>query len=463
MEKLFDLKPKLDDNIKNFIEEYDFKEFSNITSAIHLVFPQVIKNNIEKVKDRLRPEDEIYFAMKSTYSKSLLKEVVNNGCGLDVSTLQELKLAQELGCKKILAGGPKSNTYLHKAIDSKVLISIDSIYELEEIRRYGKDCNILIRVNDLQVFRRNIASKRSKFGVFTSQINNILELIKQSNVHISIKGIHFHSDGYSPEERALFFNHIFEIFSLIKSYGHSISIIDLGGSFETPVLESNTEFDEFVRYNMELVKSNKESYFLNNQIYSLIFNPLKKVFTGIKSVRQNFIKKDITREIEELYKTMCIDNLSFEELLFETGISLIIEPGNSLSLKSGISVFSVQGLKDYEENSKLLVLNGHMFNISSRMFEYIPNPIYISLHSNRTNEEKQLVYVGGSLCREDDLFMKRKIVVPKIINSQDLLIFANTGSYAMSYEQCNPQRFEEAKFFKITQTKDGKWVREDDN
>ena len=85
------------------------------------------------------------------------------------------------------------------------------------------------------------------------------------------------------------------------------------------------------------------------------------------------------------------------------------------------------------------------------MFSHISNPLIISFNDNNSGEVLDLkfentAYIVGSLCREDDFLMNRKIPIPKNLNKNDLIVFINTGSYAMSYENCNPQLFETAQY-----------------
>ncbi|NKQ39826.1 MAG: hypothetical protein HF967_10300 [Methanosarcinales archaeon] len=445
------LSPKVEPEIQNFFKNFNFSKFKQITNANHIIFPEVIERKIKEIKSVMREEDKIFLAMKSTYSKSLIKKAVELGCFLDVSTLNELKLAKELGCEEILAGGPKSSNYLKEAVKFATIISIDSIYELENIISMNSKCNILIRVNDLKVFNKEISIKRSRFGIKSSQIIKCLEMIKKSNSKISIKGIHFHSDGFSPEDRALFFNHIFDLFTLIRSYNHPVSIIDLGGSFNEEILNSNIEFEEFIKENISLMREGKNSLFLNDDLYGLEFDEESKTVKGVNTILARGIKNSLFKEIQELYETICIDSLTFKDLLEENNISLIIEPGYSLSTNCGISIFTVQGKKEFYQENELVVVNGHKFNISASMFSHISNPLIISFNDNNSGEVLDLkfentAYIVGSLCREDDFLMNRKIPIPKNLNKNDLIVFINTGSYAMSYENCNPQLFETAQY-----------------
>lgn len=450
------LKAKKEEKINDFLEEFDFNFFKNIDSANHIVFPQALEKKIKTLKSNLRDEDQVYFALKSTKSEKLIETIINNNCGLDVSTIQELELALKLGCKKILAGGPKSSKYLQKALQKATLISLDSFYELDEIIKSNKKCNILIRVNDLEVFGRKIDPKKSKFGFSKKDINKILDKVKPHKSNLNISGIHFHSDGYSPEQKALFFNDIFEILTTIKDNGHNISIIDLGGSFNDEILENPLEFEQYLMENMDKIKKQENSDFLNNQIYNLSFDNKTQTFKGINLTKNKGIKRNINQEIQEVYSTICKENLTFKDILEQTGLSLIIEPGFALTTNCGLSIFSVQGVKEYDKDN-LLILNGHKFNISANMFEPIANPYFILLNEKtKRNLNLEKFFLAGSLCREDDLFMSRQILLPKEINKGDLVIFLNTGSYAMSYENCNPQRFQEAKYY-YTIKNNSKW------
>jgi diaminopimelate decarboxylase len=169
----------------------------------------------------------------------------------------------------------------------------------------------------------------------------------------------------------------------------------------------------------------------------------------------------IISELNIILHSKIIDNqISLGDLLFENNIKLIIEPGFALSTTAGITIMDVIGVKETSCSAKLVQVDGHIFSISSNMIEHLSDPQLI--FNGESSNKKFEGYIIGSLCREDDFIMKRKITFPKEPKVGDRLVFFNTGSYAMSYERCNPQRFEEAKYFTAKKV-NGKWELENDN
>jgi hypothetical protein len=69
------------------------------------------------------------------------------------------------------------------------------------------------------------------------------------------------------------------------------------------------------------------------------------------------------------------------------------------------------------------------------MRDYIMDPILISQQSN---QEKTEAFIVGSLCREEDFLMKRKIAFDKKPISGDIIGFANTAAYRMDFENASP-------------------------
>jgi len=94
------------------------------------------------------------FSMKANANVAILKDVRELGCSLTLVSGMELKLALELKfepSKLVLNGNGKMEWELELAVREKVLLNIDSLFNLRQTiavcRKLGTRTRVLIRVN----------------------------------------------------------------------------------------------------------------------------------------------------------------------------------------------------------------------------------------------------------------------------------------------------------------------------
>ncbi|CAF3275725.1 unnamed protein product, partial [Rotaria sp. Silwood2] len=116
------------------------------------------------------------YSMKANYNPHLLPILKSAKTMLTTVSGGEMQLALSNGFEPssiIYNGNGKTDESIQMAIDSGVLLNVDSLFDLEVILKYARQlnkiANVLIRVNpnlsDTNVHEYNItASKTSKFG-----------------------------------------------------------------------------------------------------------------------------------------------------------------------------------------------------------------------------------------------------------------------------------------------------------
>ena len=137
--------------------------------------------------------NNIFFSCKSNKSLAFLKICAMNGCGIEVSSIYELKDALKFTNKIISSGPAKTIDYLELSIDNGAIISVDDLEELKKIQEINKFTKVFLRINDV------IDNMTSRFGINISQINECLRIIKNSKIEII--GFSFHINNRSEERR----------------------------------------------------------------------------------------------------------------------------------------------------------------------------------------------------------------------------------------------------------------------
>ena len=407
------VKPENCSNLECLAESYNL--FALFDTPANVIFVDQFISNINKYKDifaKYFSHENIFFSCKSNKSHALLEYASKQDCGIEVSSEYELMDALKHS-KRIIASGPaKSNDYLKLSIDNNIIISVDDIEELKEIRKFDKKVNVLLRISDL-------LGKISRFGINISQIDECLNII--SNSKIEMIGFSFHINNYSLDDRV---RAVKEIFEIIEDKKIKIQYIDIGGGIPTNYC-SKTDYDSFIE------KNNKSMYFKEHFISD--YYPYYSDIADERALEYIFVN-------------------TFKELK-KKNIELIIEPGRSLLKDVGITIFKIQYLKELFNGEKIIVTNGNINCLSEQWFssDYLIEPELICKNKN----DNEIIYasVAGNLCLEQDMITWRKIKFNSKPKKGDLLVYYNTAGYQMDSN--------ESEFHKIPVAK--KYVVEKDN
>ena len=377
--------------IDSFVEDCNL--FAVFDAPLNVIFADNFIMNIKKYKDifmHFKMPNNIFFSCKCNKSYALLKYAADNGCGVEVSSIYELKDALK-HTKRIIASGPaKDEKYLSKAIDNNVIISVDDIYELRKIKEINKKVKVFLRLS-------NLLNIISRFGINVEQLNECLEIIKDSK--IQLEGISFHINNYNLDDRI---NAIKQILNIISEKGISIKYIDIGGGFPTNYC-TKEEYEIFLKNN------NPKMYFKNKNITDFY-----QYYSDIAD--ENSLK-------------YILDNVN--HLL--NGIEIIIEPGRSLLSNCGISIYKIEYLKQLYNGDYLIVTNGNINCLSEQWFnsDYLIEPKLIKKNNKQKLSEPIYASIAGNLCLEQDMITWRKIKFEFMPESDDYLLYFNTAGYQM--------------------------------
>ncbi|MFT4309898.1 MAG: hypothetical protein ACMXYL_05425 [Candidatus Woesearchaeota archaeon] len=456
---------------KEDIIQYFESDYNNITAkhdilknhgTVHIAFPQILKKQASKIINSLGDSNiDIYMALKSTYSPSLIREAALTGLGAEVSSLNELSLAIKLGFKSIIAGGPKNNDYLNEGIKQNTIISVDSMTELMMIADTNKEARIMLRISDPESIGRDIMIKTSRFGIPRKEINRAIEIIGESNGQIILLGFHHHADGYDAETRKGFVEYFLRLASEAENKGiRTIRYINIGGGYRQSLIANPKEWIEYTRgLEKDLLEGNDIKVW-GNYAYGMTLSD-KGNIKGRTIAESKGIKSDITTDINTILSgKMSGTRHTIRDILYENDYRIIIEPGFALSTTAGMTMMNVIGTKITPCYANLVLVDGNIFSLSTNMIEHITDPELITGHEIEGDGYEG--YIIGNLCREDDFIIKRKIRFPRKPVAGDKIAYYNTGSYAMSYEQCNPQRQPKPAYIKAIKEKD-EWMIEYDN
>ena len=277
------------------------------------------------------------------------------------------------------------------AIDSGILLNIDSLFDLEVILHYARQlnkiANVLIRVNpilsDSNVHVYNItASKTSKFGTSIDQLEPIYKLIEENcDKWVHLFGFHCHL-GSTISNTQVVVECVEKMIKLFdkKRFPH-LHVLNIGGGL-------NIDYRRYAK------RTNNE-----NDEHILI----PTIEDYIRAIGQ------------------ALQSLS-------NSIELIVEPGRSLIANSCILVTRVLGQKQTGSIRQLVV--------DASMTECIRPALYQAYHHidtiNSLSTDKRISYdIVGPVCESGD-FLGKGRCLPYTLKRGNFLAIFDVGAYCSS-------------------------------
>ncbi|MFH1012291.1 MAG: alanine racemase [Candidatus Peregrinibacteria bacterium] len=202
-----------------------------------------MRNNLQAFKRAFKKHGvdiHIFFAVKSNYYLGLLKTVVQEGEGLDVSSQRELKLALRAKAKEIVYTGPAKTEADFKLIlkhHSKIRVNLESIRELELLAKMAKAKKVRVRCG-LRISTA-LQNDWTKFGLPLNQLKTFYHKAQQYP-SIQLCGIHFHTSfNRTPDSYVKNLKILSDY--LKENFNHreraTFQYLDIGGGFYPESIE----------------------------------------------------------------------------------------------------------------------------------------------------------------------------------------------------------------------------------
>ena len=194
----------------------------------------------------------VCYAMKANSNQAVVRTLAKLGAGADVVSGGELKRARLAGipAEKIMFSGiGKTAAELALAVDEGILcINIESEHELELLSSIaaakGRTANISVRVNpdiDAKTHHKITTGKaENKFGIPISRAREIYSrAAKLKGVKVAGVDMHIGSQITELDPFGNAFALLAGFVGMLRSDGHTISHIDLGGGLGIPYRDDN--------------------------------------------------------------------------------------------------------------------------------------------------------------------------------------------------------------------------------
>ena len=189
-------------------------------------------------------EPTVCYSIKSNGNLAVCRALVDEGCGMDVTSGGELYRALQAGVdpkKVIYAGVGKTDDEIRYALDAGIAaFNVESEHEIENLSRvagaHGKEATAALRVNpdvnpDTHAYTTT-GKKESKFGVDLDRAVDVFAKYKDLP-SVRLAGLHMHlgSPINTVEPYALAVDKVNAVIDQLRDAGHTIEWFDLGGGF----------------------------------------------------------------------------------------------------------------------------------------------------------------------------------------------------------------------------------------
>lgn len=401
--------------VSNFIKRRD--KFLKLTkkyktpmyvydSDLHQASIDAFKNTFTKHI----PDLEIYYSMKLNHHPFMIEKAINNGLGIEVASLRELKIARKFKSKKILYYAPGKTIEDIEFIiqnSNNILLNVDSFNELNKIGKFTNEqkryISIGIRIN-LPIY-----GAWMKYGI---ELGDLKRFWNESSKYryIKLEGIHFHTSR--NKDSKIYVESIRQIASYLKTNFskdnlNQIKYIDFGGGYDTFLKEGVYPWETNLGKLRVLIEQ----------------KPIKE----IKFKNKYFLLKSYT--LEEYAKDIGYAIKKYLRPLVT--VKYFTEPGRILSNDGMHILVKIVDIKD----KKRIVVDGGVNLVGWQRFEHEYFPV-INLINPSFLERECVIY--GNLCTTWDLW--GYYLYAKRIIEGDILIIPYQGAltYALAQNFINP-------------------------
>ncbi len=383
-------------------------------TPVYLYDKAEVQKNVRDFKNAFRAQGkdiQMYYAVKSNYYAGLLRTIVEEGEGLDVSSSRELKLALEAKAKRIIYTGPAKSAKDFALIlehHDKIKVNLESLRELRLLAKMAAEKKVVVQCG-VRVYTQMQAGW-TKFGIpLTALADFFHEAQKYQSINFC--GIHFHvSWNHVPDKYIKTLNELAQF--LQKNFTgperEKFTYLDIGGGFYPQTFDGLYAWNP----NQETARHAEGSY-------------MNEIFEDKFECR---FEPQISDPIEKFAEKICaaLKNIILPLL---PNITLCAEPGRFISHSSMHFLLTLMDMK----SDRIGVTDGGNNIVGWEAYQFYYYAPIFNLHQFTTKREIPFI-TYGSLCTPDDIWGYYMYTADKP-REGDILLMPFQGAYTYTLAQ----------------------------
>lgn len=389
-------------------DEKIFELIKKYGSPLYVYDENTLRLRCREIKNLLPNKNlRVNYSAKANSNLSLLKIVKDEGLDVDAMSPGEIFIQLNAGFSPeqiFYIGNNVSAEEMSYAIENNVLVSVDSLSQLDLYGKINPNGNVAVRFNPGVGAGHHekvvTAGKKTKFGVQKEFVPQVKELLAKHN--LNLVGINQHIGSLFMDSKP-YIEGVKSLLEIAKEFPN-LKFVDMGGGFGVPYKEGEARLD--------LDKLSKD---------------LDEVLTEFLNDYDN---KDVTFKVE---------------------------PGRYISAECGILLGTVYSVKENYGNKYVGTDLG--FNVLARPVMYDAYHEVCVAKKNGSCTERESVSIVGNICESGDIIAKDRLL-PKI-DEGDVIAVMNAGAYGFAMDSNYNCRLKPAEVL-ITALGEDKLVRHRD-
>jgi diaminopimelate decarboxylase len=395
-------------------------------SPLNVLDPALLARNGEELRsvaDAAGVELKIFFARKANKALAFVDAAVRSGLGIDVASEQELAqvLARDVpGSEIVVTAAVKPRALLELCAASGSTVVIDNADELtllaEVAESAGRDTPVAFRLAPE-------VAPSTRFGLPTAEIIRLADrFAPDPRSRLAVTGLHFHLDGYEAADRVAALGETLDLADALRSRGHHLTFVDIGGGIPMSYLESGADWSGFWSAYDAGVAGVRAPLTFDGHALSSCYPSFQRSRRGpwLSCVLQGEVFTRAGREIAAA-------------ALGRRGLQLRCEPGRSLLDGCGLTAARVEFRKQRRDGTWLIGLAMNRTQCRSTSDDFLVDPLLLRAADDGDEPAPPSIegYLVGAYCIERELLSWRRLRFPRGVAVGDIVVFPNTAGYLM--------------------------------
>jgi arginine decarboxylase len=254
----------------------------DLTAPVVIRFSDIIAHRLRSLNDAFtqaitendyRGRYAAVFPIKVNQQRLVVEEVYRSGkefgFGLEVGSKPELlvvmAMTEDAPDRLIICNGFKDDSYIETVVlaaklGRRIMPVVENFTELglllRHCQRYGVRPSIGVRVKLAAEGAgrwRESAGEKSKFGLFITEILEVVEVLRQNEMLDCLKLVHCHTGSQLQDIRRVkeAVTELAHVYAELKLMGAGVEYIDIGGGLGVDYDGSRTNFESSMNYTLQ--------------------------------------------------------------------------------------------------------------------------------------------------------------------------------------------------------------------